>query len=730
MAALSVHATPARGEVTHITPAATSPAALAVRDFTIEGNHALSADQIRQALLEARATGEQVGTDDLRQALRTLRDLYRAHGYPHANFRLPRQRVSDGIITLHILEGEPAPSPDAIRPNPIPNPAPDGANLGTTTPASNARTATPPPSGPAFEVRRYDVVGNTLLRQDTLDAAFAGATGTNVTFPTIQSALGRLQLAYRERGYASVSVTLPRQQLTHATVQVQVIEGLLTSIQVTGNRHFSEGNIRRALPSLRTNEILNSRVLQRELDIANQNRDRQIFPTLGPGPEPGTSALTLRVKDRLPLHGRLEINNQNTPGTPDWRVNSTLQYANLWQLEHQVGLQYAFSPDSFRGNPSPDYLLNRPLIANLGAYYRLPFGNPESVQDRIESGRGFGFDEASRQFRLPPPGGRPELSIYASTASTDTGVQFGPATTVSQTPLLTIVSQDTGQNLSVTETVGARVGIPLALGRSDTRRFSISVGPDLRRFSLESFNTNNFIITTVVTNAQGSQTIESRVASPQPARDHEVTYLPLALTADATFTDPLGTTAAAVTVAGNPLGSDADFAALAYSRDAAAGFAKVTAFLSREQKLPAGWSLLARAAGQAATGPLLGLEQFSVGGLQSVRGYFEGDEFGDAGWFTSLEARTPFLLERVAVGSEFPPVWIRGSAFVDAGQRFLLDSDASPKPNRTLMGAGFGLSANLNNRVDLRLLVGWPFFETPNTPAGTPRVYFSLGGQF
>ena len=94
----------------------------------------------------------------------------------------------------------------------------------------------------------------------------------------------------------------------------------------------------RALPSLHTNMLLNSHVLQRELDIANASRDRQIYPVIGPGPEPDTSELTLKVKDQLPLHARLELNNQATPGTPDLRVNFSAQYDNLWDLEHQIGI--------------------------------------------------------------------------------------------------------------------------------------------------------------------------------------------------------------------------------------------------------------------------------------------------------------------------------------------------------------------------------------------------------
>jgi hypothetical protein len=60
----------------------------------------------------------------------------------------------------------------------------------------------------------------------------------------------------------------------------------------------------------------------------------------------------------------------------------------------------------------------------------------------------------------------------------------------------------------------------------------------------------------------------------------------------------------------------------------------------------------------------------------------------------------------------------------------LLDDDAAVDPLLTLLGAGFGLSANVNNRVDLRLVVGWPLFDSPSSPAGQPHAYVSLGGQF
>ena len=137
-------------------------------------------------------------------------------------------------------------------------------------------------------------------------------------------------------------VTIPQQQITNKVVKLQVFEGLLAEILVAKNRYFSSNNVMRALPSLRTNVVLNGLAFQAELDRANANQDRQIYPLLSPGPEENTTAITLETKDRLPLHGKIELNNQNSPGTPDLRVNSSAAYNNLWQLEHSLGVQYSF----------------------------------------------------------------------------------------------------------------------------------------------------------------------------------------------------------------------------------------------------------------------------------------------------------------------------------------------------------------------------------------------------
>ena len=76
------------------------------------------------------------------------------------------------------------------------------------------------------------------------------------------------------------------------------------------------------------------------------------------------------------------------------------------------------------------------------------------------------------------------------------------------------------------------------------------------------------------------------------------------------------------------------------------------------------------------------------------------------------------------------PVWLRGSIFLDAGQAFYLDDVPWVDSEQFIWSTGFGLSANINNHFAVKIAVGWPLADSPNTEAYQPRVMFSLGGQF
>jgi hemolysin activation/secretion protein len=583
-----------------------------------------------------------------------------------------------------------------------------------------------------FPVSRYDVMGNTLLPKKVLDGIVSKHTGTNITFDDVASAEKELQLEYHNRGYDTISVTIPPQRLTNGVFKIRVFEGKLAEIRVMGNRFYSSNNIMRALPGLKTNIFLNSKLLQPQLDAANANQDRQIYPEIHPGLESNTTMLILRVKDHLPLHAKLEANNESTEGTPDQRIATSMAYDNLWQLNHQIGLQYTFSEEDYKqgGNWAP---YDSPLVANYSGFYRFPLSSTQSFADDAANSVGkFGYSEADRKFILPPATGATEMNIYASGSTIDTGIVTGtPKTLFSGTN--GIITQDTAhQDLTYNDALGFRLIKPLPELWGFSPHFQ--AGSDYKIYKEANYETNYFtfyILNEVTPTGQPTNPPPTVTPSPVPGSVSSISYLPLALRLDADRRDSLGTTA--IGFGYNPnvwySGSRSNLESIAGSTHASGYWHIITGAVSREQLLPRDWKVALRADGQWASEPLISNEQFGAGGINGVRGYHEGEVFGDSGWRVTSELKLPSYRIGFAGKGINEPLIVRASFFMDYADTYLLDPQGR-KGDTPLWGTGFAGAASLGPHFSGMLSFAWPLLSTPTTEAFQVRVAFSLSAQF
>jgi len=580
-----------------------------------------------------------------------------------------------------------------------------------------------------FSVSGYHVEGNTVLPPEKLDF-LTNFTGPAVSFSRVRDGLGELQLLYRDLGYPTISVTLPQQRLTNGIVEVKVIEGKLESINVVSNRFFSSNNIMRALPSLTTNIIINSKWLQPELDRANLNPDRQIYPVISPGLEPGYTDLNLDVKDRFPLHGHIEANDKSTPQTPLLRIDSALQYNNLWQLNHQIGLEYNASPETTKPEDGLPHFYDRPMVDSYSAFYRIPFGSGPGLREDYERMPvDFGYDQVTHRFNLPPASGSPELLFYASRSASDTSLNFSPLATIVSSPLVQITSQSAEHDLTVTENLGAKYNIPLREWAGI--RSSLSFGIDFKNFRATGFSTNLSYFATPITNNGVASSTNFTVALPSNTH-HDLSYEPLSFGWSGDRADKWGSWnfdyGQNIFLA--PLASArTNFQSTAGTSAAGGTYASFSLGVSREEKLPDNWSLLMRSSGHWATAPLISNEQFPLGGTAGVRGYQEGENYSDAGWRLSLDLRAPpHQVGAFPVAGGSVPAFARPSIFMDYGEGYQLERQ-TPAPERQ-WGTGFGVFLTAGQHFEARLSLGWALHGTPVTSVGGIQAYFSMGTQF
>ena len=694
--------------------------------------------------------------EEIVQAAADVQLEYSNQGHPGVSVAIAQQQITNGIVTMHVFQGafpqilvsgrrylSPGKGPEvAVNPPPTVPGATNAAAATNSAPPSgtNAPSMARTNAVPHFNVRGYEVTGNTLLSFDVLLGIFSKHVGTNTTFEDIKSAASELQAEYASRKYPTVRVAVPQQTLDGGIVKINVFEGRLEEIIVGGSKwrhYFSSNNVMATMPSLQTNMILNSALFQAELDRANANQDRQIYPKIEPGPEPGTSMLRLEVKDRLPLHAKAELNNQSSPGTPEMRVNTSATYNNLWQEEHSLGLQYSFSPLNFKAGDQWNFY-DQPLVANYGGFYRMPLGAPSSIADEVESGAGtFGYDEASRKFNLPPSTGRPDITFYASRSTIDTGIEVlnGRQTITNIPGVVDIQREDDQQDLTVNNALGFRLSEPLS--EVAGIRSTVSGGVDFKQYDLKSLKTNNFFfsITTIKDNGLPNPPIISTVASPVPPTHKFVNYLPVSLRWDANRRDELGSFDFGLGYTHNfspgALSQRSDFAGIAGSTNANGFYHILTSSLTRDQIIykdkDKEWRLAVRADGQWTDQPLISNEQFGVGGINGVRGYREGEVFGDTGWRITSELKTPQHLVGWVGGSK--PLTVRASLFMDYAETYLLDPQG--RNGRTpLWGTGCGFAGSIGSAWEGRLMFAAPLLNTPTSEAGQLRISFSLSGQF
>jgi hemolysin activation/secretion protein len=138
---------------------------------------------------------------------------------------------------------------------------------------------------------------------------------------------------------------------------------------------------------------------------------------------------------------------------------------------------------------------------------------------------------------------------------------------------------------------------------------------------------------------------------------------------------------------------------------------------------PAHWQLSLRLAGQYAREPGVSNEDYSVAGVDGVRGYLEAEVLGDSALKGTIQLRLPLAMRH---GSAL------GDAFVyfdDAVARMLQPLPGEPA-STSLRSWGAGMDLLPGRPVSGSLTWARPLLKGSRTLAGDSRVLFTLRGAF
>lgn len=170
------------------------------------------------------------------------------------------------------------------------------------------------------------------------------------------------------------------------------------------------------------------------------------------------------------------------------------------------------------------------------------------------------------------------------------------------------------------------------------------------------------------------------------------------------------------------------------SRGAKASFNKFILSLQQKRNLPLDLQANLKIKSQFSHQKLTPQEEFSLGGINSVRGYPPDDYLADNAVLASTELLIPAFFIPKSWSIPYAGESVRDQttvvAFLDYGHGSRIQPAAGEIKYKNLLGAGAGLRFRLFNQATLRLEYGFPLADNhPITESGRSRFHFAVDFQ-
>jgi len=160
--------------------------------------------------------------------------------------------------------------------------------------------------------------------------------------------------------------------------------------------------------------------------------------------------------------------------------------------------------------------------------------------------------------------------------------------------------------------------------------------------------------------------------------------------------------------------------------DSIENFSHVNLDLTYTAAFKGDWVAAAKFSGQYADAHLVTNEQFAVGGLTTVRGYFQSEIVGDNGVTGSVEFRTPSFA--TYLGSFVDE--LRFFSFAETGYVEVIGPLPDQRGNFSIGSFGGGARLKAFGRLSGEIAVGVPVITSTTSRKGDPRITFTAKSEF
>ncbi|RMH74936.1 MAG: filamentous hemagglutinin N-terminal domain-containing protein [Cyanobacteria bacterium J007] len=530
------------------------------------------------------------------------------------------------------------------RPSPFLSPAcPPFVPTKTLDPTDSPATAV---TAVTLPVREFAIENSSAFTPDELAKIGAAYRDRSLTLAELDAVRSQLEQLYRDRGYLGTFAVIPPQTVRNGIVTVQVLENRLDKIDIQAidrDRSAYTKYIENRL-GLQPGDLLNrDRLLEALYTLQFDPRIESLSAELSEGVRPQTSFLTIRVREANPWRSQLSLDNGRVPSVGSFRRQAQLSQYNPLGLAGLATVNYANTD----GSNTWDFAYTLPVNSRNGSLSFLYSRGASEIVEKPFNELDIEADSRNYEITYRQP-------VIQAIASRNPDLPLSEARDLVRTEIA--LGLTASRRESQTSILG--VDFPLSPGAESDGETRISA----LRFFQEALRQDNRQI----------------------------------FAARSEFSLGLGVFDATT----HDDGPDSRFFAW---RGQAQWVRRLQDNPAPGRRAPL---LLVRGDVQLSTSALLPLEQFGIGGSNSVRGYRQDSLLTDNGVLASVELQYPlWSFPRLGGSLSLIP-------FVDFGVGWNWDEGDRPQSDRnTLISTGLGLQLQLSNKFQARLDWGLPLIE-------------------
>lgn len=192
-----------------------------------------------------------------------------------------------------------------------------------------------------IRVKKFVVVGSSVFSDQELASITKQYIDKPISIVELFQVRTKITELYLERGYITSGAYLPEQDLQTGIVKIQIVEGGLDEIKVTGLNRLNAGYIQSRL-AIATGKPLNRNRLLEALKLLQINPlIESISANLSPSLQAGLNDLEVKVTEANTLSLPITFDNSRTPSVGSERRQIQLIEENLTGLGDRLSLSYS-----------------------------------------------------------------------------------------------------------------------------------------------------------------------------------------------------------------------------------------------------------------------------------------------------------------------------------------------------------------------------------------------------